>query len=327
MPLPPTPARFAIFEDDTAQIVVLSSTDNGVNQEEDSLTAISWANNLSGLISKLERLKLDSCSSISRSRIVVVVNRDEGATLQGDGKPIADLIGGFSIEQTPDEPLFIISWDQVVLEGYYHPNVDDLTIHSSCEGGLEVASYLPIMDKMASPLQTGTSVSLTTGLWQISNLGQSQFFLYIFPKTYTFSFSSKISKRLRPMHEDNERGDKKRVRLARMAFEPESIRPGVGKPNPERAMRASPIVEASSIQMSNAASSMTRSDINLSICTIDVTRRTRLTIRNVFKLGSVKPVQCQSSSGQMLIGDSEMVSGSLSGKGNTTCFLDQDTEC
>ncbi|KAG4269055.1 serine/threonine protein kinase [Fusarium proliferatum] len=186
---------FTIAEDDTAQPENPVGACNSMSRLENSPIKSSPPNDLSGLVSRLNELKLDPSSSISRSRVVAVANEDGGVIVKGDGKPVDFPSGGLSIEQSPDKPYFTIGSDNITISGYYSPDADDIIIHRRETNEVKLASYSTVTNEMTPLRSVKAPFPLNTGLWQISESGRMQIYLYIFPKPYIFHISSRPSKR------------------------------------------------------------------------------------------------------------------------------------
>ncbi|KAF5226894.1 hypothetical protein FANTH_14948, partial [Fusarium anthophilum] len=292
---------FTIAEDDTAHPENPGGAYHSTSRLEDSPTRNALPADLNGLISRLNDLRLDPSSSISRSRVVAVANEDE-AIMRGDGESVDFLSGGLSIEQSPNKPYFTISLDNITISGYYLPGVDDIILHRRETNEVELASYSPDTNEMTPHRSVKVPFSLNTGLWQISESGRMQIYLYIFPKTYTLHISSGPSKR--PCSESAESAPypRKKVRL----MQPRQNKAVIQMPSLTKdAAKISIKTGTSNLELLKPSSSVRWCGLNTAFRIDAISksqRRRRRNARDCFELGGLKLVCSRSSTTRVFTG-------------------------
>ncbi|KAK2122198.1 hypothetical protein NOF04DRAFT_1282961 [Fusarium oxysporum II5] len=153
---------------------------------------------------------------------------------------------------------------------------------------VELASYSPVMNEMTPLRSVKVPFSLNTGLWQISESGRRQIYLYIFPKTYVLHISSGPSKRPRLESGETAPYPRKKVHL----MQPRHKKPVIQMPNlTKEATKTNVKTGTSNLELLRPSSSVRWCGLNTAfrIDTISTSQRgRRQKTRDCFKLSALE---------------------------------------
>ncbi|EXL89964.1 serine/threonine protein kinase [Fusarium odoratissimum NRRL 54006] len=158
------------------------------------------------------------------------------------------------------------------------------------------------MNEMTPLRSVKVPFSLNTGLWQISESGRRQIYLYIFPKTYVLHISSGPSKRPRLESGETAPYPRKKVHL----MQPRHKKPVIQMPNlTKEATKTNVKTGTSNLELLRPSSSVRWCGLNTAfrIDTISTSQRgRRQKTRDCFKLSALELVFSQSSTTRVFTG-------------------------